>query len=265
MPDVFGPIQPAPAVDNFVFDFTSQIGTPGAISSVQWQISVDPVSPVSDPSPVNRLVGPPTFSTTKTSALIGNMLDGCLYIIQTIANIDDGRVLIDTASLQCSKEQLAIIEDDLLTVPEFRAMFPSFANETLYPDVTIQFWIDQAVTMPILNEDRWGQFYNLGISLWVAHVLTLWAFQASRGPTPQLGSGTPNSKSVNGVSISYDTQIGLENNAGWYGSTPYGNMFVYYLRMAGAGPMQIGTGPAGTLNRSGPFGPGSLVFWPRPW
>ena len=55
------------------------------------------------------------------------------------------------------------------------------------------------------------------------------------------------------MSISYDHTLGQEANAGWYGLTPYGNMFLHYLRMAGAGPIQVGTGYAWNL-------PGTVVF-----
>ncbi len=88
MADAFGPIKPDPASDFFVFDFTAQIGPMGGtIASVQWMVTVDASSPVDDPDPTSRILATPTFSSNKTSALLGQMIDGVIYDIKAEATL----------------------------------------------------------------------------------------------------------------------------------------------------------------------------------
>jgi hypothetical protein len=194
------------------------------------------------------------------------MLDGVAYLLTATAVISDGRALVSTADVMCILSS-APVEDQVLTVAEFRAIFPTFSDTEKFPDPTVAYWINQAVSMPVIDAERWGQFYSMGICLWVAHVLTVGAAQMNRGG--MLGTGVPASKSVNGVSLSYDTQMGVEQNAGWYSLTPWGNAFIRYLRMAGAGPMQIGTGyywnPPGVVIDVSPMRGGPFVTRLRPW
>lgn len=229
----------------------------GYVTNAVWTCEVSQVSRVPDPSPQSRLLSEPSVANNITTVLVGDMIDGCAYILTATATVSDGRALVSMADVICVLTLTP--DDDILTVAEFRAILPAFSSVTLYPDAAVAFWTKQAVTLPVIDADRWGQFYELGICLWVGHVLTIGAAQQNRGAT--LGSGVPASKSVNGVSISYDTQMGIEVNAGWYGTTPWGNAFLHYLRMAGAGPMQIGTGYFWNA-------PGSVIFpgFPyRPW
>jgi voltage-gated potassium channel Kch len=242
---------------------SGQIAAAADISSVTWDCSVVPNSRVADPTPQARLLSEPTIARNVTSCLIGTMIDGVAYLLKVTATLSDGRVLVTSADVLCVLTLSP--EDDILTVSEFRTYFPAFSNVMMFPDATVAYWINQATTLPIINQARWGQFYNMGIALWVAHVLTLGNAQskAISGGSSGIGSGVPASKSVNGVSISYDTQFGMETNAGWYGLTTYGNMFLRYLRMAGTGPMQIGTGygwnyPGTVRNTAG-------YPWYRPW
>ena len=97
----FGSIPPAPAADTFVFDFAAQVGAAGTIISATWLVSVDPISMVADLSPGSRVLSAPTFNAARTSAMLGNMIADCLYIIQATVSISDGRVLLENASLQC--------------------------------------------------------------------------------------------------------------------------------------------------------------------
>jgi hypothetical protein len=230
------------------------------ISEVVWTSAVLQYSRVIDPTPEARLLSDPTIARNMTSVLVGTMIDGVSYLLTATATLSDKRVLVSSADVQCVL--VLTPEDNILTVAEFRVIFPAFANAAIFSDATVAYWINQAVTLPIINAERWGQFYSFGIGLFVAHILTLGNaqrnFMSSGGG---LGSGVPASKSVNGVSISYDTQLGQEANAGWYGLTTYGSMFLRYLRMAGAGPMQIGTGYSWYL-------PGTVLQgfpWYRPW
>jgi hypothetical protein len=226
------------------------------VTAAVWNCVNAPNTQVTDPLPAQRILGAPTVANNVTTVLVGNMIDGVAYLLTATATVSDGRALVSTADVICVMT-IMTPEDQILTVAEFRAILPAFSDVTLYPDAAVAFWINQAVTMPVIDAVRWGQFYELGICLWVGHVLTVGAAQQNRGAV--LGSGVPASKSVNGVSISYDTQMGIEQNAGWYATTPWGNMFLHYLRMAGAGPRQVGTGYWWNL-------PGTVIYpGYRPW
>lgn len=208
------------------------------ISEVVWTNTILQYSRVIDPTPEARLLSDPTIARNMTSVLVGTMIDGVSYLLTATATLSDKRVLVSSADVQCVL--VLTPEDNILTVAEFRVIFPAFANAAVFSDATVAYWINQAVTLPIINAERWGQFYSFGIGLFIAHILTLGQRNLVAGGSG--GVGVPASKSVNGVSISYDTQLGQEANAGWYGLTTYGSMFLRYLRMAGAGPIQVGTG-----------------------
>jgi hypothetical protein len=254
MADAFGPIKPAPASDFFVFDFTAQIGAMGGtITAAVWTVTVDASSPVPDPSPASRILVTPTFSSNKTSALLGNMIDGVIYDITADVTLSDTRVLSDMATLLCSSTPS---NDVYLTVGQFRVDYPAFADTARFPDATIQYWINIACSPPnmsyAIDPVRWGQFFVLGLNLFVAHNLAVADMMTQRagppgittgtpgyGYTPLVGSGVAASRSVGGVSLSYDNSLGMEANAGWWGLTPWGNQYLYYLRLAGAAPIHM--------------------------
>lgn len=254
MADAFGPIKPAPASDFFVFDFTAQIGPAGgSIAQAVWTVTVDASSPVADPDPASRILQAPTFSSTKTSALLGNMIDGVIYDVGAEVTLSDTRVLSDAATLLCSSTEPA---DIYLTVGQFRIDYPAFADTNRFPDAMIQYWINIACSPPnmsyAINQCRWGQFFTLGLNLFVAHNLAVADMMTQRAGPPSapgtgspyghaslIGSGVAASRSVNGVSVSYDNSLGMEANAGWWGLTPWGNQYLYYLRLAGSAPIQL--------------------------
>jgi hypothetical protein len=255
MADAFNPIKPDPASDFFVFDFTAQIGSiGGTITAAVWTVTVDASSTVIDPDPASRILAPPTFSSNKTSALLGQMIDGVIYDVSADVTLSDTRVLTDAATLLCSSTEP---NDVYLTVGQFRIDYPAFGDTARFPDATVQYWIDQACSPPnmsyAINQCRWGQFFTLGLNLFVAHNLAVADMMVQRagppgmgtGPggaygfAPLVGSGVAASKSVGGVSLSYDNSLGMEANAGWWGLTPWGNQYLYYLRLAGAAPIHM--------------------------
>jgi hypothetical protein len=255
MADAFGPILPEPASDFFVFDFTAQIGPlVSPITAAVWTLVVDASSPVDDPDPGSRILQPPTFSSNKTSALLGNMVDGVIYDVSAEVTLADTRILLDSATLLCSE---APPNDVYLTVGQFRIDYPAFADTSRFPDAEIQYWIDIACSPPnisyAINPCRWGQFFTLGLNLFVAHNLAVADMMIQRAGPPGMGSGpggrygfsslvgsgVATSRSVGGVSVSYDQSLGMEANAGWWGLTPWGNQYLYYLRLAGSAPVHL--------------------------
>ncbi len=141
--------------------------------------------------------------------------------------------------------------ESTFTVENFRVQFPAFSDPNQYPDEQVNFWIDQALNFGPLNFLRSGQFYDRGLRFWVAHNLILErsAGNAALGGGVAIGSGVPSSKSVNGVSVSYDVEFGSENGAGQYNLTTYGQRFYQILMMAGgAATISVPSGyPPGTV------------------
>jgi hypothetical protein len=233
----FSAIKPAPDRDNFTFDFTKEIGASGALTSpVVWNCTVSKNSSLIDPTPAARIIGPPTFDTYTTKSLCGDMIDGVIYTLSVNGNIDDGRIITLTGDVTCTSTGPT---DPVMTPDQFRQLYPAFSDPKIYTDEQIAFWINQATVNPPIDPYRWGQFYNLGIMLWIAHNLMYQAYAAKLAKTGTMGTGIASSKSVNGVSLSYDLGFGSEMDAGWYGTTPYGNEFLYYARLAGMGPIQF--------------------------
>jgi hypothetical protein len=235
----FSPIAPAPAADTFMFDFTIQIGVTGVIVAAAWICSVDPSSPVDDPNATTRILGPPSFSNTKTSALLGNMIDGCLYVLQAEVTLDDNRVLTDIASLQCTSAPRVT---GVLTPSDFRKDFPAFSDPTVYTEDALAFWIDVVLYQTPLNPRSWRNSLVLGQELYVAHMLTLERQnerQSQAGQAP-LALGPATSRSVGGVSVGYDSGSGAyTTDAGFWNMSTYGQRFYYFQNIAGIRPIQL--------------------------
>lgn len=130
-----------------------------------------------------------------------------------------------------------------VTVAQFRTDFPEFADAAVYPNTAFDLWYGVAVKL--LSSDRWGTLLDIGTELYVAHQLALEAraqAQAAAGSVPGELVGPLNSKSVDKVSMGYDTSAGTEESAGHWNLTIYGTRFIRLARMMGMGPVQIGVG-----------------------
>ena len=144
-----------------------------------------------------------------------------------------------------------------ITVQQFRADFPEFSSTTTFANSQIQFWLDIAYSM--LNAARWGRQLNIGVEMFTAHNIAIEAkaqAEAVNGGIPGSQVGPINSKSVDKVSVGYDTGAGLQPDAGHWNLTVYGTRFIRLVRMFGAGPLQIGVGVSPPL--SGGAWPGPL-------
>lgn len=141
------------------------------------------------------------------------------------------------------------------TPDDFRQMFSMFADEDKYPDAMIQMWLDQAPCDPLV----WGKRYQLGTLLWTAHELAKFGPDGLASASIAGQTGVPNNKSVDSVSIGYDTTLSKVEGAGPYNLTIYGQQFWQLAQYVGAGsiPVQIGA--------ASPAPPGSGPAWPGPW
>ena len=117
-----------------------------------------------------------------------------------------------------------------------RLDFPEFADNTAYPDGTINFWLSIAGKM--LNAVRFDDMLDNATELFVAHHLVLWK-RDQVAAVPGQATGLVASKSVGGVSVSYDTNSTIEEGAGHWNLTVYGSQFIKLARMFGSGGLQL--------------------------
>jgi len=137
-----------------------------------------------------------------------------------------------------------------MTLAEFRAAMPEFGDVAAYPDITVQGWLDVAALL--LRPVQWRAALSLGERLFVAHNLTVGGPSAASGGSRATG-GLVTDKSVGPVKVSYNVEAGLNRDAGFWNLSTYGTQFWFYMKMAGAGGVQI-TGPAsGSGYPSGPL------------
>lgn len=128
------------------------------------------------------------------------------------------------------------------TAATLRQHFPEFADETTYPDTNVEFWL--GIAAKLVNESRWGELTDLGQELFAAHKLVL-EFQAQASADTGSAPGTAqggvvSGKSVDKVSVNYDTGAAAELDAGHWNMTTFGKRYIRLARMMGAGPIQVG-------------------------
>jgi len=269
MASTFGPIMPAPARDNFTFDFTAQIGASGAISAAAWICKMSDVSTVEDPTPDTRIVAPPTFSTTTTTALCGDMIDGAIYQFQAAATIDDGRVFVKFSELLCSSDPMnapPMVDQTtgavLFNYSNWASQYPEF--NTLDPDVAQGFWNEACLlfrnddTSPELDPQARSEI----LGLLTAHCAAIFApppLGRGGGGTTAL-AGVLTSKSVNGVSVGSSGLFpGVSGSAAWYLTTQYGAKA--WKLMAAYRNFHYVPGPQRFPNQYWPYYPYSTSVW----
>jgi hypothetical protein len=101
-------------------------------------------------------------------------------------------------------------------------------------------WSELAIAM--VDCRRWRSQTLLGISLYVAHEITLEAQSvaaAKIGGTPGQQAGQANNKTVGSVTVQYDSASAAEKDAGWWNLTTYGKQFIRLARIFGAGAIQL--------------------------
>lgn len=118
---------------------------------------------------------------------------------------------------------------------DLRAAFPEFGDTTAYPDTQINFWLGQAPNQ--LNQTRLGASFDLATMLFVAHNIVLSGRASTGGPgTVGNASGVIQSKSVGGVSASYDSRLTATEGAGYWNATSYGQRLWGLLKAVSVGP-----------------------------
>lgn len=137
-----------------------------------------------------------------------------------------------------------------VTVSSFRGHLLEFADGNRFPNSMLDYWLGIAVQL--VNAERWGTLTDNGVEMFTAHnaVLERRAMDtAANGGVPGASVGIVNNKSVDKVSIGYDTAGGAELDAGHWNLTIYGTRYIRLARMMGAGPVQVGL-PCGVTGTS---------------
>lgn len=119
-----------------------------------------------------------------------------------------------------------------LTVASFRAAFPAY-TQVPHADARVQFWLDMAVRL--MNADRWGDLFDNGQGLFVAHHLTLERQASATSGGNEGAPGLVSGKTVGSVSKSYSQQDVTFARAGNYNLTVHGREYFQLARMIGAG------------------------------
>ncbi|WP_283149008.1 DUF4054 domain-containing protein [Silvimonas soli] len=123
---------------------------------------------------------------------------------------------------------------------QFREDFTEFSDETIYPDSLVQLWLTAALMF--VDECRWGDAYNLGLELFTAHHLVVSAKDqqaAEIGAVPGQVTGATSSKSVDKVSVGFDTKAVTYEGAGFWNMSSYGIQFYQLMMIFGAGGIQL--------------------------
>lgn len=127
------------------------------------------------------------------------------------------------------------------TVETFRTQFPEFgtSNLKIYSDAQITFWA--GIGAKLLNVVRWGDLYDYGLSLFVAHNVSLAVIEtdaAELGNAAGQNAGLISSVSAD-VSYSLDNNAIIEDGGGNYNLTRYGREYLRLARIVGIGGLQI--------------------------
>lgn len=135
----------------------------------------------------------------------------------------------------------------MITVPSFRANYLEFNDQSRFPNSMVQYYLTLSTKL-INNPARWAEIEDDGRMLFIAHhvVLERKALdEANQGNVPGTASGPVNSRSVDKVSVGYDTAAGTIPGAGHWNLTQYGIRLKQLFDMIGAGPVQVGAESCG--------------------
>lgn len=149
----------------------------------------------------------------------------------------------DLNSLIADASNIKIGENPEYTQEDFFAFYPQFAGQV--PELVIQSFINLASAN--INIKRWNKSWEFGMALFIAHFLTLYVKTSGTvdNPNTNLASGNirgiQTSKSVDGVSVSYDVSSVLTELDGWgsYKLTEYGIQLLTLARLLGKGGMYV--------------------------
>ena len=135
-----------------------------------------------------------------------------------------------------------LMDNPSFDATKFLSFFPQFTNKV--PEAVLNFYIRLANNS--LSYSRWGDSWEMGMTLFVAHYLTLY-LQTTNGlnensPVSQVlansyAAGLTASKSAGSLSKSYDYGSVNDDFAGWgaWKLTAFGQQFATMAKLVGKG------------------------------
>ena len=115
----------------------------------------------------------------------------------------------------------------MITSVDFKIRFPEFTSTS---DAKINLLIDEAY---LSIGAKYGKFQDTAVLYFVAHNLVI----ETNGLNAM--SATVSSQSVDGVSVSYAMPTTINEINAYYGSTGYGQKYLYYFNIVRAGQGSI--------------------------
>ena len=127
-----------------------------------------------------------------------------------------------------------------MDIAQFRLDFPEFADEDVYTDSMCSFW--SVLGEQINSVEVFGSAYTALIELFTCHNLSIQArnIDASAvGGIPSGDGGAISSKTVEQVSVDYDSVSTAISGGGDFNSTSYGRQYLILRRQFTCGVMQV--------------------------
>ena len=122
----------------------------------------------------------------------------------------------------------------MITPSTFKTRYTAFASEA---DARVQLFIDEA--LPHLDEDRWGDLYDQGLSLLVAHNLSIENTMAGTGGGSDADLDSAGTTTVGSVTISKGTELAKAMVENEYLRTTYGQRYDQLRKVVGAGAVAL--------------------------
>jgi len=116
----------------------------------------------------------------------------------------------------------------MANITDFRIRFPEF-NEPIATDARVQLFLDDSESMV---PESWGNVRDIGIYYLTAHELAV-SIKTSSGNSN--GTAQIASKSVEGVSVSYNNKASENSTEDYYSSTSYGKRYLDLARRKNVG------------------------------
>ena len=169
-----------------------------------------------------------------------------ISLIEMLGYTNNAKIMMETFR---DSSNIITTDNPPFTVDDFSGIFPQFPINTGSPDSvpTEVFNLFKAMADASIKYDRYKTSWMYFMCLYIAHNITLWLKvqqgdgSARAALANSLPTGIVQSKSVDGLSISYDF-IGMETDLQGYGTwklTTYGQQLATLTRMYGHGGMWV--------------------------
>jgi hypothetical protein len=123
-----------------------------------------------------------------------------------------------------------------LTPADFKLRYPEFDS---IDDSRIQFWMNDAALE--VGESAWGEFYEKGVMLLTAHLLTIdLANQGTSSGSGGLSTNRVTARKVGDVQVSFARATADNASEDWYYQSSYGAEYLRLKMRFGMGAVAVG-------------------------